>query len=35
MRFPCSALVVHFTEDGTIDEGSYHDVNADHPDCFR
>jgi hypothetical protein len=32
--YPCSALVVQFTEDGMIDQGSYHDTNADHPGCF-
>jgi hypothetical protein len=32
--YPCSALVVQFTEDGTIDPGSLQDVNADHPGCF-
>lgn len=32
--YPCSALVVRFTDDGTIDQGSLHDVNADHPGCF-
>jgi hypothetical protein len=32
--FPCSAPVVQFTEDRTIDEGSYHDMNTDHPGCF-
>jgi hypothetical protein len=32
--YPCSAVYVEFTAEGTIDQGSLHNVNTDHPGCF-
>jgi hypothetical protein len=33
--FPCSSVYVEYTEEGTIDQVSLHDVTTDHPGCFR
>jgi hypothetical protein len=32
--YPCSAVYVEFTDEGTIDPTSLHNVNTDHPGCF-
>jgi hypothetical protein len=32
--YPCSAVYVEFTDEGTIDQTSLHNVSTDHPGCF-
>ena len=32
--YPCSAVYVEFTAEGTIDQTSLDNVNTDHPGCF-